>query len=84
VFNVKAFRLLGEKSGVPLFRTATLVLLARAVVNIGVEIVFAALTYSGSINYNTYLLAAVPGGFVQDIAWLLLAIAFFRIKAPPT
>jgi uncharacterized membrane protein len=84
VFNVKAFKLLGEKSGVPLFRTAAFVLLAGAVVNIGIEIVFAALTYSGSINYNTNLLAAVPGGFVQDIAWLLLAIAFFRIKAPPT
>lgn len=84
VFNVKAFKLLGEKSGVPLFRTAALVLLAGAVVNIGLEIVFAALTYSGSIGYSTYLLAAIPGGIVQDIAWVLLAIAFFRIRAPPT
>ena len=83
VFNVKAFKLLGEKSGVPLFRTAALVLLAGAVVNIGLEIVFAALTYSGSIGYSTYLLAAIPGGLAQDLAWGLLAIAFFRIRAPP-
>ena len=83
VFNVKAFKLLGAKSGVPLFRTAALVLLAGAVVNIGLEIVFAALTYFGSIGYNTYLLAAIPGGLAQDLAWGLLAIAFFRIRAPP-
>ena len=84
MFNVLAFKLLGKKSGVPLFRTGALVLLAGAVVNVAVGIVFAVLTYSGSIDYNTYLLAAIPGGLVQDVAWVLLAMAFFRIKAPPT
>jgi uncharacterized membrane protein len=83
VFNVLAFRLLGEKSGVPLFRTGALVLLAGAVVNVGVGILLALLMYSGSIDYNTFLLDAIPGGLVQDVAWVLLAMAFFRIKVPP-
>ena len=83
VFNVLAFRLLGEKSGVPLFRNGALFLLAGAVVNVGVGILFALLVYWGLIDYNTFLLAAIPGGLVQNIAWVLLAMAFFRIKVPP-
>lgn len=83
VFNVLAFRLLGEKSGVPLFRTAASVLLVGAVVNVGVGILLALLMYFGAINYNTFLLASIPGGLVQDVAWVLLAMAFFRIKVPP-
>ena len=77
-----AFRLLGTKSMVPLFRTGALVLLVGAVVNVGVGVVFASMLYVGSIGYNTYLLAAIPGGLVQNAAWVLLAIAFFRIKVP--
>jgi uncharacterized membrane protein len=84
VFNVKALKLLGEKSGVPLFKTGTLVLLAAALVNVGVGVVFAVLAYSGLIGYSTYLLAALPGGIVQDGAWVILAMAFFRIKPPET
>jgi uncharacterized membrane protein len=83
LFNVLAFRLLGEKSGVTLFRTGALVLLTGAVVNIGVGIMFALLMYWGSIDYTTFLLAAIPGGLVQNVAWVLLAMAFFRIKVPP-
>ena len=83
VFNVLAFRLLGEKSGVPLFRTGALVLLVGAVVNVGVGILFALLVYWGSIDFSIYLLAAIPGGLVQNIAWVLLAMAFFRIKVQP-
>jgi len=80
VFNVLAFRLLGEKSEVPLFRTGALILLVGAVVNVGVGIVFALMVYLGSIDYSTYSLVAVPGGLVQNVAWLFLAMAFFRIK----
>lgn len=83
VFNVLAFRLLAEKSGVPLFRTGASILLAGAVVNVGVGILLALLMYWGSINYQTFLLDAIPGGLVQDVAWVLLAMAFFRIKVPP-
>jgi uncharacterized membrane protein len=82
LFNVLAFRLLGEKSGVPLFRTAALVLLAGAIVNVGVGIMFALLMYWGSIDYTTFLLASIPGGLMQNFAWVLLAMTFFRIKVP--
>jgi uncharacterized membrane protein len=83
VFNVLAFRLLAEKSGVPLFRTGASVLLAGAVVNVGVGILLGLLMYGGSIDYQTFLLAAIPGGLMQDVAWVLLAMSFFRIKVPP-
>jgi hypothetical protein len=82
VFNVLAFRLLAEKSGVPLFRTGASVLLAGAVVNVGVGILLGLLMYWRSIDYQTFLLAAIPGGLVQDVAWVLLAMAFFRINVP--
>lgn len=83
VFNVLAFRLLGKKAEVPLFDTGALILLVGAIVNVAVSIVLAVLLYGGSIGYNTFLLASVPGGIVQNVAWVLLAIAFFRIKVPP-
>jgi len=83
IFNVKAFNLLSDKSQVPLFKTAAKVLLAGSLLNIIVGVVFAALAYSGSVSINAFTVVAIPGGLVQDIAWLLLAIAFFRIK-PPT
>ena len=51
--------------------------------NVGVGILFALLMYWGAIDYNTFLLVAIPGGLVQDVAWVLLAMAFFRIKVPP-
>ncbi len=83
IANFLAFRLLGKKAAVPLFGTAASILLAGAIVNVAVGIVFAMLLYWGSIGYNTFLLAAVPGGLVQDVAWVLLALAFFRIKVTP-
>jgi len=84
VFNVKAFNLLADKSNVPLFRTATIVLLAGALLSLAIGIAFAALASSGSVSLNTLLVVAIPGGLVQDIAWVLFAISFFRIKVPPT
>ena len=84
IFNVKAFNLLADKSQVPLFRTAAKVLLAGSLLNIVIGVVFAALAYSGSVSINAFSVVAIPGGLVQDIAWLLLAIAFFRIKPPTT
>ena len=84
VFNVRAFNLLADKSKVSLFRTATKVLLAGALLTIILGIVFAVLAFYSLITFNTLLIMAVPGGIVQDAAWALLAIAFFRIRAPPT
>jgi uncharacterized membrane protein len=83
IYSVKAFNLLADKSQVPLFRTAAKVLLAGSLLNIVMGVVFAALAYSGSASLNAFTVVAIPGGLVQDIAWLLLAIAFFRIKPPP-
>ncbi len=48
-----------------MFRTEALVLLAGAVVNVVVGIVFATLVYFGTIEYNTFLLASIPGGLMQ-------------------
>ena len=49
VFNVLAFRLLGKNAGVPLFGTAASILLAGAIVNVAVGIVFAVLLYWGRL-----------------------------------
>ena len=84
VFIVKAFNLLGKKSEVSLFRTAAFLLLAGVAIGVVLDIVFATLAYFGSINYSNYLLAGIPGSLIQNFAWALLAIAFFRIKVPPT
>jgi uncharacterized membrane protein len=84
IFNMRAFNLLADKSKVPLFRTAAKVLLAGALLTIVLGIVFAALASYSSITLNTLLIMAVPGGIVQNAAWAILAIAFFRIRATPT
>jgi uncharacterized membrane protein len=82
VFNVKAFNLLSDKSKVPLFRTGAKVLFAGALANIMIAIIFAAVSTYTVISINTLLALLTIGGFVQDIAWLLLAMAYFRIQAP--
>jgi uncharacterized paraquat-inducible protein A len=83
IFNVRAFNLLGDKSKVPLFRTGAKVLLAGALVSVVVTVIFAAIGSAFSLSYNTlFLTLTVPGGFVQDAAWALMAIAYFRIQAP--
>ena len=81
-FNVRAFNLLGDKSMVPLFRTGAKVLLAGAVLSIVISVVFAVIGSSLSLSYNTFLAFFIPGGLVQDVAWALLAMAYFRIKPP--
>src|SRR5450756_1070877 len=53
VFTVKAFNLLADKSKVPLFRTAAIVLLSGASLTIVLGIVFAVLASSGSASLNT-------------------------------
>ena len=82
VFNVRAFNLLGDKSKVPLFRTAAKVLLAAALIGIVLAIIFAVIAAYVSLSYNTLLALLSVGGLVQDVAWVLLAMAYFRIKPP--
>jgi len=80
VFNVRSFNLLADKSKVPLFRTGGKVLLAGAVLSIVVSVVFAVIGPSLSLSYSTLLTLFIPGGLVQDVAWALLAMSYFRIK----
>jgi uncharacterized membrane protein len=83
VFIMKAFNLLADKSQVPLFRTAAKVLLAGGIITTVIGIILAVLAAFGSISLESLTIIAVPGGLVQDVAWVLLAMAFFRIKPPP-
>ena len=81
-FNVKAFNLLSYKSKEPLFRTGAKVLLAGALVNIVIAIIFAVVGSYVSVSLTTLLVLLTIGGLVQDAAWILFAKAYFRIQAP--
>ena len=81
-FNVKAFNLLSDKSKVPLFRTGAKVLLAGALVNVVLAIIFAVVGLYVSLSLNALFALLTVGSIVQDVAWVLLAMAYFRIQAP--
>ena len=81
-FNVKAFNLLSDKSNVLLFRTGAKVLIAGALVNIVIAIIFAVIGTYVSVSFTTLFALLTIGGLMQDIAWVLLAMAYFRIQAP--
>jgi uncharacterized membrane protein/ribosomal protein L40E len=83
-FNVLSLNLLGDKSKVSLFKTGAKVLLAGAILNVVIAIIFAIVGFYVSISFNTLLALLFVGGLVQDAAWLLLAMAYFRIHAPTT
>ncbi len=72
VFNVKAFNLLSDKSKVPLFRTGAKVLLAGALVNVVLAIIFAIVGFYVSISLNNLLALLTVGFIVQDVAWVFL------------
>ena len=84
LFNVRALNLLADKSKVPLFRTAALVLLAGAVLSVAVSVAFALIGSSASLSYSALAIVFAPGSLVQNIAWVLLAVAYFRIKPTAT
>jgi uncharacterized membrane protein len=81
-FNVKAFNLLSDKSKVLLFRTGAKVLLAGALANIVIAIIFSVIGSFVEVPFTTLLALLTIGGLVQDVAWVLLAMAYFRIQAP--
>lgn len=87
VFNVRSFNVLSNKSKVTQFKTGAKVLLAGALVSLTFAIILAVVGLYVSLAYNSTLLVyGVPGGFVQDAAWVLLAMAYFGIQtssAPP-
>ena len=80
--NVKAFNLLSDKSEVPLFRTGAKVLLGGAIVNIVIAIIFAAVSSYVAVSLSTLLALLTIGGLVQSVAWVFLAMAYFKIRAP--
>ncbi len=82
VFTVRALNLLADKSEVPLFTTGAKVLLAGALVTIVLGVMFTAFAATGLISFSALSIMAIPGGLLQEVAWFLLAIAFFRIRAP--
>ncbi len=83
-FNYKAYNMLAEKSKVPLFRTAAKIFVAGAIINIGIGVLFAVLSYTSGIDYRILSAAALPGGIVQYAAWALMAKGFFSIETPST
>ncbi len=84
VFNVRAFNLLSDTSKVPLFRTAALILLAGAAVTVAISILVAIIGPSLGVGSSALSALSIPGGLVQDVAWVLFAVAYSRIQPPPT
>ena len=82
-FFYKSLDLLAKKSEVQLFRSAAKIFVIGAAITVVVNLVLAALSASGTIDYTTTLLASIPGGAVQYIAWAVAAKGFFSIKVPP-
>ena len=85
-FVVRAFNSLADKSKVPLFKTGAKVLLAGALVNIVIAIIFAVVSVGANVSFslNTLLALLTIGNLVQDVGWVVLAMAYFKIQAPVT
>ena len=87
LYNVKAFNLLSDKSGVPLFRTGAWILLAGAIMTVIFEVAFTVVSVSTSMSIssftNSLTVIAVPGAIVQGVAWVLFAKSYYRITPPP-
>jgi len=82
VFVMRSLNLLAEKSEVSLFRVSGKVLLASVLVTIVIGIIFAVVSAYISVPYTSISLVGIPGGVIQEFAWILLAMAYFRIKPP--
>ena len=81
---MKVFNFVSDKSEVPSFITASMVLLAGALLTIVLGTVFAVLAVYSLLTINALLIMAIHDRIVQDIAGVLLTTSFFRIRAPPT
>jgi uncharacterized membrane protein len=82
VFVMRSLNLLAEKSEVSLFRVSGKVLLASVLVTIVIGIIFAVVSAYISVPYTSISLVGIPGGIIQEFAWILLAMAYFRVKPP--
>lgn len=80
VFVVRAFNLLSDKSKVPLFRTGAKLVLAGALVNIVIAVTFGVVGFYVALSLNTLLALLTVGNLIQNVAWVLLAKAYFRVQ----
>jgi uncharacterized membrane protein len=82
LFYAIAFNSLAAKSEVPLFKTGASALIAGALVTLAISTIFA--IFPSYLSLNTLSIITIPGALVQDAAWIIIAIAFFKITPPPT
>jgi uncharacterized membrane protein len=82
-FIIKSYNLLGDKSGVSMFKIGAKILLTSIILNVALNLVFAGLILSGAISANALLLASVPGGILNYVAQGVFAKSFFAIKPAP-
>jgi len=87
IFNVRALNLLADRSNVPLFRTGAKLLLAGAATTIAVAVILTVIgAFTPLPSSRVSSIYGVPGGFITAAAWMLLAMAYFRMKpeeSPP-
>jgi len=78
---MRAFNLLGEKSGVRLFKTAGLLVVISAAVTIAAASVAVLLILAFSISAMAVFAIPVFGGAVGLAAWILAAKAYYSLRA---
>lgn len=84
IFNYKAFKLLGDKSGVQQFYSTSKILVLGAIINVVISSIFAVTGFLNSVGINYVTLLLAPGGFIQYIAWGYALKGFLAIKPPET
>lgn len=82
IFYQHAFKKLAGKSEVRTFRTAGLLIVVAAVLNIIATSVAGLLVFVASLSVSVVLVMPVVGGTVSLVAWILAANAFLSIKKP--
>jgi branched-subunit amino acid transport protein AzlD len=82
VYNYKTVKLLAEKTGIHILRTAGKLLIIATVIDTGVLITLAVLYYAMGINYLTIGALLSPGIFISNAAWGLTAKGFFALQPP--
>lgn len=82
VYNYKTVKLLAEKTGIRILRTAGKLLILATVIDTAVLITLAVLYYAMGINYLTIGALLSPGIFISNVAWGLTAKGFFALQPP--
>jgi uncharacterized membrane protein len=80
-FYMRAFSRLASKSEVRLFRTAGLLLIIGAVVNVVMACIGVLLVLAASVPASVVLYMPVVGGVVSFVAWIFATDAFYSMKS---